>query len=73
MNMTEAMETVMTGLSEAIRKETEHRVDVYTDGDWFVEKVRHALCELLMPDAETCEGECSEDLVGYLRKVLVDG
>ena len=73
MNMTEAMETVMTGLSEAIRKETEHRVDVYTDGDWFVEKVRHALCELLMPDAETCEGECSEDLVGYLKKVLVDG
>ena len=73
MNMTEAMETVITGLSEAIRKETEHRVDVYTDGDWFVEKVRHALCELLMPDAETCEGECSEDLVGYLRRVLVDG
>ena len=73
MNMTEAMETVMTGLSEAIRKETEHRVDVCTDGDWFVEKVRHALCELLMPDAETCEGECSEDLVGYLRRVLVDG
>jgi hypothetical protein len=72
MNMTEAMETVMTGLSEAIRKETEHRVDVCTDGDWFVEKVRHALCELLMPDAETCEGECSEDLVAYLRKVLVD-
>ena len=73
MNMTEAMETVITGLSEAIRKETEHRVDVCTDGDWFVEKVRHALCELLMPDAETCEGECSEDLVGYLRRVLVDG
>jgi hypothetical protein len=73
MNLTEAMETVMTGLSEAIRKETEHRVDVCTDGDWFVEKVRHALCELLMPDAETCEGECSEDLVGYLRRVLVDG
>jgi hypothetical protein len=72
MKMTEAMETVMTGLSEAIRLEIEHRVDVYTDGDWFVEKVRHALCELLMPDAETCEGECSEDLVGYLRKVLLD-
>ena len=71
MNLAEAMETLAIALGETIRKETEHRVDVYTDGDWFVEKVRYALCELLAPEMETCEGECSEDLMGYLRKVLV--
>ena len=32
---------------EEIRFETEHRCDVYTDGDWFYYKVQQALCELL--------------------------
>jgi len=55
---------------EEIRFETEHRCDVYTDGDWFYYKVQQALCELLFPDAETCDGECSEDLLGMLKRAL---
>ncbi len=55
---------------EAIRIETEHRCDVYTDGDWFVERVRFALCDLLFPDLESCDGECSEDLLGMLKRAF---
>ena len=53
-----------------IRFETEHRCDIYTDGEWFQERVRQALCELLFPDVESCDGECSEDLLGMLREAL---
>lgn len=55
-----------------IRFETEHRCDIYTDGEWFQERVRQALCELLFPDIETCNGECSEDLLGMLKGALSD-
>ena len=55
---------------EEIRIETAHRCDVYTDGEWFTEKVRFALCDLLFPNLESCEGECSEDLLGMLREAL---
>ena len=53
-----------------IRFETEHRCDIYTDGEWFQERVRQALCELLFPDVESCDGECSTDLLGLLKKAL---
>lgn len=55
---------------EEIRIETEYRCDVYTDGDWFTERVRFALCDLLFPDVETCDGECATDFLGLLRKAL---
>lgn len=32
---------------DEIRKETEHRCDVYTDGDWFTEKVEAVVDEHL--------------------------
>ena len=57
-------------MKDKIREETEHRCDIYTDGEWFQDKVREALCELLFPDIETCNGECSEDLLGMLREAL---
>jgi hypothetical protein len=66
MNLSEEMQ-------EAIRMETEHRCDVYTDGDWFAEKIRFALCDLLFPDAESCDGECAIDFIGFLRKALNEG
>ena len=53
-----------------IRFETEHRCDIYTDGEWFQDRVREALCDLLFPDIETCDGECSTDLLGLLKKAL---
>ncbi len=31
-----------------IRKEVEHRCDVFTDGDWFTDKIKFALCDLLL-------------------------
>ncbi len=55
---------------EEIRIETEHRCDVYTNGDWFYDRVRQALCELLFPNVETCDGECSTDLLGLLKRAL---
>ena len=55
---------------EEIRVETEHRCDVYTDGDWFTDRVMFALCDLLFPDIESCDGECSTDFVGLLKKAL---
>ena len=53
-----------------IRIEAEHRCDVYTDGEWFQDKIREALCELLFPDLETCDGECHTDLLEMLRKAI---
>jgi hypothetical protein len=41
---------------DEIRKETEHRCDVYTDGDWFTEKV---------------EAVVNGHLTEYLTKVVV--
>jgi hypothetical protein len=55
---------------EEIRFETEHRCDIYTDGEWFQDKVREALCELLFPDIETCDGECHIDLLEMLKKAI---
>jgi|TARA_B110001454_G_C12640655_1_gene401043 hypothetical protein len=57
-------------LTEFIRDEVEHRCDVFTDGDWFQDKIKQALCELLFPDVESCDGECSTDLLEMLRKAL---
>ena len=57
-------------LTEFIRDEVEHRCDVFTDGDWFQDKIKQALCELLFPDVESCDGECSTDLLKMLRKAL---
>jgi hypothetical protein len=57
-------------LTEFIRDEVEHRCDVFTDGDWFQDKIKQALCELLFPDVESCDGECSTDLLAMLRKAL---
>ncbi|MBQ08471.1 MAG: hypothetical protein CMD96_01640 [Gammaproteobacteria bacterium] len=55
---------------EEIRFETEHRCDIYTDGEWFQDKIREALCELLFPDIETCDGECHIDLLEMLKKAI---
>ena len=55
---------------KAIRNEVEHRCDVFTDGDWFKDKIKESLCELLFPDAETCDGECDTDLIEMLKKAL---
>ena len=55
-----------------IRFEVEHRCDVFTDGEWFQDKIREALCELLFPDVESCDGECSTDLLAMLRKALIE-
>ena len=57
-------------LTDFIRDEVEHRCDVFTDGDWFQDKIKQALCELLFPDVESCDGECSTDLLEMLRKAL---
>jgi len=53
-----------------IRLETEYRCDVYTNGDWFQERVREALCELLFPDVESCDGECHIDFLELLKRAL---
>jgi hypothetical protein len=53
-----------------IRNEVEHRCDVCTDGDWFKDKIKEALCEMLFPDAETCDGECHVDMLEMLKKAL---
>jgi len=55
---------------EEIRFEAEHRCDIYTDGEWFQDKIREALCELLFPDIETCDGECHIDLLEMLKKAI---
>ena len=55
---------------EEIRFETEHRCDIYTDGEWFQDKIREALYELLFPDIETCDGECHIDLLEMLKKAI---
>ena len=55
---------------EEIRFETEHRCDIYTDGGGFQDKIREALCELLFPDIETCDGECHVDLLEMLKKAI---
>ncbi len=55
---------------EETRFETEHRCDIYTDGEWFQDKIREALCELLFPDIETCDGECHIDLLEMLKKAI---
>ena len=55
----------------AIQQEVEHRCDVFTDGEWFTDKIKFGLCDLLLgEEVESCEGLCSEDLVALLRKVL---
>jgi len=70
--LTQALNTMGDALREAIRKETQHRCDVYTDGEWFTDKIKYALCDLLLgEDVESCDGMCSEDFVALLRKVLI--
>ncbi len=61
---------IFESLKAEIRSEVEYRTDIYTNGDWFQERVKEALCELLFPGIESCEGECSMDLLGLLKRAL---
>ena len=63
--------TLTKEMRDEIRREVEHRCDIFTDGEWFTDKIKFGLCDLLLgEEVESCEGMCSEDLVALLRKVL---